>query len=395
MSGADRRACLHAGVTGDLPAVRYGEAALSDVVPSVLSSLGLAGEPNVLALPGARRTVVLLVDGMGWQALRRHPEAAPFLSSLAARTLTAGFPSTTVASLASLGTGLPPGSHGLTGYTSWVEEVGHTVNWLAWQPVGERRGGDLRERLVPESLQPQRTAFERAVDAGVEVTVVSSAQFEGSGLTRAVLRGGRYAGSVTPGDAVAQAAEGSRRGDRSLVYCYTPDLDLVGHVRGPGTDAWLTQLRLVDVFAEQLAGRLPAGATLLVTADHGMVTVGEDARVDYDSSPDLADGVRALAGEPRARHVHTEPGAAASVLAAWRARLGERMWVGRREDAVGAGLFGPAVSEDALRRIGDVVAIATGDVAVVRRSVEPAFSALTGQHGALTADELLVPLLTT
>ena len=383
------------GVTGDLPTVRYGDAALSDVLPSVLASLGVAGEPNPLALPDARRTVVLLVDGMGWESLRRSPEAAPFLSGLAGRTLTAGFPSTTVASLASLGTGLPSGSHGLTGYTSWVEEVEQTVNWLAWQPVGERRGGDLRERLVPEALQAQPTAFERAVGAGVDVTVVSSAQFEGSGLTRAVLRGGRYAGSVTPGDAVAQAADGARRGDRSLVYCYTPDLDLVGHVRGPETDAWLTQLTLVDVFAEELAGRLPADATLLVTADHGMVTVGDHARVDFDTSPQLADGVRALAGEPRARHVHAEPGAADGVLAAWRAELGDRMWVGRREDAIGAGLFGPSVSDAARRRIGDVVAIATGDVAVVRRSVEPAFSALTGHHGALTADELLVPLLTT
>ena len=382
-------------VTGALPTVRYGDAALSDLLPSVLASLGLPGERNPLSLPDSRRTVVLLVDGMGWESLRRHPQAAPFLTGLAARALTAGFPSTTVASLASLGTGLPSGEHGLTGYTSWVEEVEKTVNWLAWQPVGERRGGDLREHLVPEALQPQPTTFERAVEAGVEVTVVSSAQFEGSGLTRAVLRGGQYAGSVTAGDAVAQAAAGARRGDRSLVYCYTPDLDLVGHVRGPETDAWLTQLRLVDAFAEELAGRLPAGATLLVTADHGMVTVGEDARVDYDATPELAEGVRALAGEPRARHVHAEPGQAGRVLAAWQARLGDRMWVGRREDAVGAGLFGPSVTATARQRIGDVVAIATGDVAVVRRSVEPGFSALTGQHGALTADELLVPLLST
>lgn len=385
-------------VTRDLPAVRYGEAALSDVMPSVLASLGLRTERNALALPPARRTVVLLVDGMGWELLRRQREAAPFLNSLASRQLTAGFPSTTAASLASLGTGLPPGSHGLTGYTSWVEEVNETVDWLAWKPVGASRAGhagDLRTRLVPETVQPQPTTFERAAEDGVEVTVVSSAHFEGSGLTRAVLRGGRFGGAVTSGDAIAQAAEGVRRGDRSLVYCYTPDLDLVGHVRGPDSGAWTAQLQLVDGFAEQLAGRLPADATLLVTADHGMVTVADEARVDFDASPDLADGVHALAGEPRARQVHTRPGATDSVLAAWRERLGARMWIGRRDDAIGAGLFGRAVSDIARRRIGDVVAIATGDVAVVRRTKESTLSALPGQHGALSADELLVPLLTT
>jgi hypothetical protein len=105
--------------------------------------------------------------------------------------------------------------------------------------------------------------------------------------------------------------------------------------------------------------------------------------------------VRALAGEPRARHVHAELGQAADVLARWSAELGDRMWVGSRDDAVRAGLFGPVVGPAALRRIGDVLAVATGQTSVVRRTVEPTFSRLVGQHGALTEAELSVPLLST
>jgi hypothetical protein len=59
------------------------------------------------------------------------------------------------------------------------------------------------------------------------------------------------------------------------------------------------------------------------------------------------------------------------------------------------GLFGPLVTTAARQRIGDVVAIAQGDVAVVQRKKESMLSALPGQHGALTDDELLVPLLST
>jgi hypothetical protein len=381
-----------------LPTLRYGEASLADVLPSVLGSLGVPDEPNVLGLPDTARAVVLLVDGMGWELLRRHADAAPFLSGLAGRPLTAGFPATTVTSLSSLGTGLPPGAHGMTGYSSWVEEVGDAVNWLAWRPVGragDGRGTDLRERLPPEDVQPHPTAFERAAEAGIAVTSTAPAKFEGTGLTRASLRGGRFAGSVTWGDCLALATDAVDRGNRSLVYCYLSELDLVGHVRGAGTDAWLEQLRLVDAFAQQLADRLPPDAVLHVTADHGMVTVSPEARVDFDASTVLRHGVAGLAGEPRARHVHARPGAAADVLAAWRAELGERMWVGTRDDAVAAGLFGPVVTRTARSRIGDVLAIATSDVAVVRRSVESVLSSLPGQHGALTDDELLVPLLST
>ena len=125
-------------------------------------------------------------------------------------------------------------------------------------------------------------------------------------MTRAVLRGGHYRGAVTAGDAVAHATEGSRLGSRSLVFCYTPDLDLTGHARGVNSEAWLSQLRLVDRFAEELASRLPSGTALYVTADHGMIDVSESARVDFDSSPRLAAGVRALADLP----VATTPPAA-------------------------------------------------------------------------------------
>lgn len=377
----------------DLPLPAYGTAALSDLLPSVLASLGVPGERAPLRLPATSRAVLLLVDGLGLRLLERHADAAPFLTSLRRRTLTTGFPSTTVTSLASIGTGLTPGEHGLPGYTSWVEEVDDTVAWLTWTSETGRQ--DLREPLVPEQVQPHPSAFGRAAADGVAVTVAAPAAFAGSGLTRAVLRGGEYRGSITPGDTVAQAVAGSSVGARSLVYCYTPDLDTTGHVRGVGSDAWLSQLRLVDRFAEELATRLPAGTTLHVTGDHGMVDVPEQARVDVDTAPALRHGVRALAGEARARHVHCHPGATEDVLATWSAELGDRMWVGSGESAITAGLFGPRVTEAARGRIGDVVAMATGEVAVVRSTAEPFTSRLVGHHGALTDDERLVPLVST
>src|ERR1022692_435898 len=89
---------------------RYGEASLADLATSLLASLG-AGGPNPLDLSPASRICLLVVDGLGWELLRAHQAAAPFLSELAAtaRPLSAGFPATTVTSLSSLGGGpVPP-----------------------------------------------------------------------------------------------------------------------------------------------------------------------------------------------------------------------------------------------------------------------------------------------
>jgi Type I phosphodiesterase / nucleotide pyrophosphatase len=376
---------------GPFPTVRYGEAALTDVLPAVLAALGVPDEPNVFDFEPTSRAVVVFVDGLGWQQLRSHADAAPFLSGFEGIPLTAGFPSTTVTSLAGLGTGLPPGQHGLTGYSSYVPEVGTAVNWLSWRRVGD--GADLRAELPPEVVQPFPTVLERAVAARIDTTVVTAGELEDSGLTRAALRGGQFAGSIAAGDVIALVAAALRASDRALVYAYVSELDLVGHVRGPSTQAWQAQLRVIDNFAEQLTARLPADTTLLLTADHGMTLVPEPGKIDYDATPDLQQGVMALAGEARVRYVHAQSGAENDVLATWQQLLGQQMWVMTRDEAIATGWFGPRVTDVARERIGDVVAVAHTPTAVVRRKVESRTSALVGHHGALTDDELLVPLL--
>jgi len=370
---------------------RYGEASLADVGPSLLSALGVAGERDVLGLGELQRAVLFLVDGLGWNQLQANRDVAPYLASMGGRSLTAGFPATTVSSLASVATGLPSGQHAMTGYSSYVEEIGAVVNWLAWRPVGE--GGDIRDRLVPEVVQPLPTVWERAERAGIATTICTYDNFAETGLTRAVLRGGRWGGTYTEGDAIARAAEASEQGHRSLVYVYVSALDLVGHMRGPDTDAWRGQLAIVDRIAAELARRLPPEATLFVTADHGMVHVPDEVKIDADATPSLLDGVIALAGEPRARYVHVAPGAADDVFATWREVLGETWQVLRRDDAITAGLFGPVVTTAARARIGDIVALSLASGGVVERRRLPRLSAMPGQHGSVTGDELLVPLL--
>jgi hypothetical protein len=93
--------------------------------------------------------------------------------------------------------------------------------------------------------------------------------------------------------------------------------------------------------------------------------------------------------------VHTRRGAAADVLAAWRARLGDDMWIVTGEEAVAAGWFGGGMRDEVRRRVGDVVAAAHGPVGVVQRAVDPAQARMRGHHGSLTTAEQLVPLLVT
>lgn len=358
---------------------------LGQVVPALLGSLGVPEEVSSLALPEASSACVLLIDGLGWQLLAEHAADAPVLAELAKRPLRVGFPSTTAAGVAAIGTGLASGEHGMVGYTFEMPGTG-VLNALRWRSHTD--GSDLRGALPPREVQPLPTTFERAAAAGIDAVVVSSAQFADTALTRATQSGARYAGVHALGDLAARTLD--VLSSRSFCYAYHSELDLLGHLYGPGSTAWRMQLRHVDRLVESIVDGLPPGALLAVVADHGMVTV--DEKLDLDDTPDLLAGVRAFGGEVRARHVYTEPGAAADVLAAWRTVLGDRAWVLPRDEAIERGWFGHPVSDRIRPRIGDVVAAATGTFGLVRELAEAVESSLIGQHGSLTEAEQLVPL---
>lgn len=362
---------------------RYGQTSLADLSDSLLASLGVPGASNPLGLGLASRACLLVVDGLGWDLLRSHRSAAPFLADLTETGcwLTAGFPATTVTSLGSLGTASPPGRHGMLGYQVRVPDTGQLLNGLRWDKA-----------VDPVGWQPGPTIFERTAAAGISAIRVAAGAFRQSGLSMAAMRGADYRAADTPGALVASTATALTAERRALAVVYTGDLDATGHVWGCTSQAWRFQLGHVDRLAEQLAGALPAGAALYVTADHGMVDVPPGQRTDVDEVPALRAGVALLGGEGRARHVYAVPGAAADVLAAWRAVLGDGAWVVSREEAVDAGWFG-SVDSRAVARIGDVIAAARGRSAVIATQAEPRESALVGMHGSLTAAEQRVPLL--
>ncbi len=369
------------------------ERSLVDVTPSLLSALGVPGFDNRLAVAGTRAVCLLLIDALGWELLRDHATDAPFLAGLAAigQPITAGFPASTAASVATLGTGKPVGEHGIVGIS--FEVPGHPLlHALTWRNHGSGPKTDLRDEIVPEQVQPNPTALERAV--GVTVTVTAPPVQNRSGLTRAVLRGGEFRTARALGDLVANVGEALSGNGTAFCYAYHGDLDMIGHVYGPGSLAWRYQLRQIDRLAADIAETLPSDGLLAVVADHGMVRLTPDKVVDADTTPALTDGVRHIAGDIRARHVYAEPGAAADVLAAWRAVLGDRADVVSRDEAIARGWFGPLVTDLVRPRIGDVVTASNDGGGVLCSRQEPLESRMIGHHAAHSTAEQLVPFLT-
>jgi len=374
---------------------RYGERSLADLLPAIFGTdspdLPASGRDK-LEIEAAERVCLLLVDGLGWDLLRANRDTAPFMNSLALEPLTAGFPATTVASISSIATGVPPGQHGLVGYTMALPGHSRAFNVLSWSLYGIGPRTSLLEQFVPEQVQLEATMVERAVATGFRVTRIGPQVHDGSGLTRAVWRAGAFRPAETLEAVIAQALTALRLAP-SFVYAYHSKLDAAGHVYGVASQQWRDELGSVDRSVQAFAERLPPDSLLIITGDHGMVDLAANQRLDIGDHPHLRAGLKLLAGEARARYAYVEPGAETDVLATWRAELGDRMWIWSREEAIATGAFGPVVTPAAGERIGDIVAAAHAPIGIVEREVDPAQARLIGHHGSFTPAEQLVPLL--
>ncbi|MBO1269370.1 alkaline phosphatase family protein [Arthrobacter cavernae] len=383
-----------AAAAAELPAPPlYGSKSIAEVFTSAAASLGLPGFGNALNLPASQRVCVVLADGLGRGLLKQKASHTPFLRSVVAAGqgavpvwLDSAFPSTTAASLASLGTGRTAGEHGMVGYDVLDPAQDKVVNLL----------GNWDAGVDPQQWQPHPTVFER-VAAEIDVVTISLPQFGNSPMTQAALRGSRFVGGTSLHARTAAAAEAMSGGGRSLMYFYVNELDKAGHRYGCQSERWEHQLEEVDSTVKRLSASLPAGTTILLTGDHGMLDVPESQRLDYSAEPALIDGVRHTAGEPRMVHLYMEPDAGASrrdaLLDAWRSRFGERIWAFTREQAIDAGLFG-TVQAGVAPRIGDVMIAARDTLALYdTRRVRPTAMEVVGQHGSLTKAEREVPLL--
>ena len=354
----------------------YAGRSLANLLPSVGAHLGL-GHTDVLGLPDARAYLVLMVDGFGWRQLQEHVSTAEFLGATSSGPVTCGVPSTTATSLTSLGTGRPPGAHGMVGYRFRNPASGEVMNALSW----ENGPDDVA------TLQPHPTIYSALPG---ESAAIALARFNNSGLTRASLAGATMIPVIEEDDHAAridQAVEATR-GNR-LVYCYERLLDHTGHTHGVGSWQWLDRLAAVDDLAAELRATLDDDVCILVTGDHGMVNTVPGHTLVIEDEPDLG-GFDELAGEARFRHLYTDR--PTWLAARYAEALGDRAWVFTREEGIEAGLFG-TVAPRVLPSLGDVMVAMREDWVLMTRT-HPVEMTLAGVHGSLTAEEMLVPLIT-
>ena len=377
------------------------DASLPNTVDLARALAAVAGAPRFESERGAERIasligepehlVLVLADGLGMNLIERLPADA-FLRKNLALELRAVFPSSTAPALTSLATGVWPAAHAVPAWFTYLPEVALTGIVL---PFADRASGkDLaaagagHRQVFPASVQAQ--FFRRDFRAYQPRQIASSA------YTRYITGGPGaegYTGLEGGIDAVISRLRSAA--GPTYTYLYFPEVDTKEHEGGVGTASVWEQVLRVDRTLARLKESLGQDSRVLLSADHGQITVPDGEKRLLADGDELQSLLRVWppAGEPRTTSFHVRRGCRARFAEAFRERFGEEFVLITADDAESLELFGPGIMSPATRgRVGDFVAIPLGAQAFTYMG-EPGVHAMKGMHGGLTPGEMRIPLV--
>jgi hypothetical protein len=375
-----------------------------DSLPGALPSL--SRELWAGWLPGLRRVVLVIFDALGYRMLQTmwaagEGEVFRRLAEMGQLVpLTSVFPSTTNAALVSLRTGRPPAEHGWLAYTMYLRELGIASNAIQLCPIWTRQPDLLLDwGLDADALVPVPTLAEHLASYGITSRAVLNAHYRNSGFSEMLYRGmAEVKGHLHASDFWVQLRHllAETRGQQAFLTAYWSGLDTLAHAYGPASPHCESEFRTVSHLLErEFLAALPAedreGTLLLLTADHGQITIPAEHILTVSDHPELGQHLMVpVVGESRAAFVYPRPGRAGAIRTYLHQACPNCFTVLDSIQALEAGLMGYPITDETYARAGELMVLPRRDHAL--QHAQPGVS-LIGRHGGLTQEEMLVPLI--
>ncbi len=317
-----------------------------------------------------RNIVVFLLDGMGKAIVERHLAAeGPFRSNLAG-IYTSTFLSTTVAATTSMMSGKQPCEHGWLGWDCYYPQIGKNVTCFYNLEQGTET--PAAEYDVPWTYTPYESIIEKIKKLGKNAVM--------------------YAPFWEPKtDDIRDMCERAKRDcaepGEHYIYVYWNQPDGRLHREGCGADT----VHEMMLYMEQCINEFAASTEdtlVIVTADHGHLDTEHVVLQDY---PQLTDCLKRLPSlEPRVLNLFVKEEKKEFFVNEWNRLFGDRFVLMPVEEVIRRQLMGTGTPHPLFRSmLGDYLAIAIGDLTVFYYGS----NYFVSNHGSLTEDEMLIPLI--
>ena len=373
---------------------------LVDVARAVATASGAGGlgltpfaDDLAASLAHREHLVFILADGLGLEMLEREAAARTLREHLRSEIRTV-FPSSTAVALTSLATGEWPARHAVTGWWTYLEQIGGPATILQY-----RRRSD--ERSLVDLDVPPEDAFpvvSLAPRMGRLCHYLMPHNIAGSVYSRYWAGGAAVAGYQSLTATFSSIMETVMAADEpTFVYVYVPHVDKEAHDGGPESVGTRDAIIAIDRLVADLKAGLGDSAAVVVTADHGHLAASPSERLmirDADGIPGLL--ASPPSGDTRVVEFHVRPGEHDRFEERCRANFGEQFFLLTTNEVEDLSLFGAEpLAPRTRQRLGDFTAISRGATVLGFYASQASREGLhqRSHHSGLTPAEMLVPLI--
>lgn len=302
------------------------------------------------------KKILFVLDACGKQSIDQNIERLPELQALhqsgSPYVLDSVTHSTTPVALAAIHTGRTPQESGAAEFIQYREDVKKRINPILFSIEGQPSGSLLQTHLRIEDLYPHPPIYPFLKENGIACHQIIPQDYVGSAFNTRMGEGCEIKGYATHQELVAQASSIlNATAEPTYVVVYMPDVDAVGHAKGPGsaehTGAIAAVSRTLTDFLKVLSAEARKDTTVMITADHDQVAVDPDKMFYLDDFPLYrkalkkdSNGPILPTGAPDSLILHLEPQYVDEVYGSLTDHLEDRALVIKTEEAMQKGFFG-------------------------------------------------------
>ncbi len=345
------------------------------------------------------KVFLVISDGLGYNRFLAHvKEHDGALAEMALKGVlepfSSPFPATTSTSLTSIFTGLTPAQHSVLGYQMYNPQYGCVVNMLDMKPVYGYSSEVEVARDLSRHVKPWMPTLQ---EHGIRTLIATKGAIMGSGLSRVIHSDTDVTPYVLESEMLVKSRKVLEQSGPVFLVLYYSGIDTLEHKYGPYSDEVTNEIEsfefLLKTFFRKLSDATKRETLMMLTADHG---VQETQRTHYVKDiPEVAARMQLPpVCDSRCGFLFAKQGEKNNLRGAFEKSIDGFRLI-ESEDLIEAGALGhPAEARTLKPLLGDWAALSLGPDGLSYPYYEDDRNReQRGGHGGMTAEEVLVPML--
>jgi len=395
---------------------RYQDYCFANIPNTILSLFGVKKAGISLpadAIPQKKyqHIIIFIIDAFGYSKFKKCQSDFSFLTDQAIVTpLTALFPSTTAASLATFSTGVLPKKHGLFEWHLYLPQVGEIIKTLPFCLSDSHQADELLKKgYEAELLLQEETIYQKLEKQAIRASSFCHESYYKSAYNSVSKKGSHLVSFFDLAELSAKLVGNIKRThrqyNRSLTVVYVDYLDTMSHRWGPDSRICAAEIKQIAFMVQEtlrcLEEKDKKETLLLLTADHGQITIDPEKTIDLNKLSKFKDF---LAVNPQGKSIlgiggrrdifcHIKKGRVDEAVDYLKQALSGQAGIYRTKEVLDKGWFGAGkASKRFLERLGDILILPRNNNTIWFVSEEKKFT-LRGHHGGLSPEEMFIPFV--